>query len=238
MRIRALIAASGIALTSVVVFPAAAGASPKAGELYECIEKAITSVAGENATAESINSLSQSQKDELDTKAKDCYSAPNPIIPEISEVIWGGLAFLIVAIALMKFGWPQLKKGLQARQDTIRNELESAEKAKNDADAAKAEYESKIAEAKTESSRLIEEARQTAEGVRADTLKRAEEEAAAIRARANEDAQAAAARAMTDLQGQVGAISIELAEKIVEKNLDASAQQSLIENFISQVGRN
>lgn len=238
MRIRALLAASAIATTSLFVLaPPAGAAEAKPGELYECLEKAIRDNTPEGTTPESFAHLPESTRTKVDEAAKQCYSAPNPIVPALDEIIWGGLAFLIVAIALMKFGWPQIRKSLQARSDTIRDELTAAEQARADADTAKATYEAKIAEARTESSRIIEEARATADGVRAETLKRAEDEAAAVRARAAEDAQAAASRAMTDLQGQVGSISVELAEKIVEKNLDRDAQQHLIENFISQVGR-
>ena len=78
--------------------------------------------------------------------------------------------------------------------------------------------------------------RAAAERVRADVTGRAEQEAADIRARANDDISAARERAISDLRAQVADISIELAEKIVERNLDRSTQEQLIESYISSVG--
>ena len=72
--------------------------------------------------------------------------------------------------------------------------------------------------------------------MRRDLVTRAESEAADIRSRAQQDAQLAAQRAMDDLQHRVADISIELAEKIVERNLDRDTQMALVESYISSVG--
>jgi len=58
------------------------------------------------------------------------------------------------------------------------------------------------------------------------------------RARAQEDIRLATERAMADLQSRVAELSIELAEKVVERNLDRDTQIALIENYINQVGSN
>ena len=99
-------------------------------------------------------------------------------------------------------------------------------------------YREKLAEASTESSRLVDEARQQAEAVRADIIARAETEAADIRARANDEVRIASERAMADLRQQVAVMSVDLAGKIVEKNLDPATQQSLIDSYINSVGSN
>ena len=84
--------------------------------------------------------------------------------------------------------------------------------------------------------RIVEEAREAAEQVRRDVTARAEADAADIRTRANDDITAARDRAMSDLRGRVADLSIELAEKIVERNLDRDTQVALIESYISSVG--
>ena len=63
-------------------------------------------------------------------------------------------------------------------------------------------------------------------------------EIAELRARAAEDIRLATERAMADLQGRVAELSIELAEKVVERNLDRDTQTALIESYINQVGSN
>ena len=63
-------------------------------------------------------------------------------------------------------------------------------------------------------------------------------EIAEHRARAQEDIRLATERAMSELQSRVAELSIELAEKVVEHNLDRDTQIRLIENYINQVGSN
>jgi len=166
----------------------------------------------------------------------DCEQAPNPVVPEINELIWGGLFFLVVLGVLVKFAFPALREGVQRREEQIRAELEAAEAARKEAEAEAAEYRERLAEARTEAARIIEEARQGADQVRRDLIARAEEEAAQIRTRAEEDIRLAQERALADLREQVGELSIDLAEKIVGHSLDRETQRQLIESFISEVG--
>jgi len=167
----------------------------------------------------------------------DCQEAPSPLLPEANELIWGGLAFLIVAGVLGKFAWPAVKKGMATREDKIRGDLEAAESARAEAASTKAGYERQLADARTEAGRIIEESRQAADEVRRDLIARAEADAAEVRNRAQEDIRLASERASADLQSRVAELSIELAERVVERNLDADTQRALIDSYIDQVGR-
>jgi F-type H+-transporting ATPase subunit b len=122
-----------------------------------------------------------------DVTADDCQKAPSPLLPAKNEIIWGSASFAVLLIAVWKFGVPAVKNMEKAREDRIRNDLESAETAKTEAEAEKTQYLAQIAGAKDEAGRLIEEARQAAETVRADLIARAETEANDIRARAQAD---------------------------------------------------
>lgn len=167
----------------------------------------------------------------------DCQEAPSPLLPELNELIWGGLAFLVVAGVLGKFAWPALKTGMATREGKIREDLEGAESARAEAEATRAEYERRLAEARSEAGRIIEESRQAADEVRRDLIARAEADAAEVRNRAQEDIRLASERASADLQSRVADLSIELAERVVERNLDADTQRALIDSYIDQVGR-
>jgi F-type H+-transporting ATPase subunit b len=165
-----------------------------------------------------------------------CQEAPNPILPEANEIIWGGIAFLVLFGLLTKLGYPAIKKAMDDRTETIRTSIDDADKAKVEATAVLAEYQRQLADARTESARIIEEARQQAEQVRRDLTARAEAEAAELRARNAEQVAAERDRVMAEMQGQVAEIAIELAEKVVESNLDREANLRLIENYINSVG--
>ena len=158
--------------------------------------------------------------------------------PAKNEVIWGSAAFLVLLIAMWKFGVPAVRNMEQAREDRIRNDLEGAEKARTDAESEKAQYTAQIADARNEAGRIIEEARQSAEQVRRDLIARAEAEANEVRERAQADIAAQQQRAIAELRTDVAQLSIDLAERIVERNLDRDTQLQLVDSFINQVGSN
>lgn len=165
----------------------------------------------------------------------DCQKAPSPLVPARNEIIWGSLAFLVLLGVMWKFGVPAVRNMEQAREDRIRTDLEGAEKAHAEAEAEKAQYLAQIADAKNEAGRLIEEARQAAESVRTDLIARAEGEANEIRARAQADIANQRNQAMAQLRTDVASLSIDLAGRIVERNLDSDTNRQLVDSFIDQV---
>lgn len=164
--------------------------------------------------------------------------AKNPILPEGDEILWASIAFLIVLSLLAWKAWPAVKAGLKARQDRIAGDLAKAEEARVEAETSLEDYRRQLAEARSEAAGIIEEARQDAERVRQERIAAIEDEIAQLRARAAEDIRLATERAMSDLSTRVSELSIELAEKVVEHNLDRDTQIALIENYINQVGSN
>jgi F-type H+-transporting ATPase subunit b len=168
--------------------------------------------------------------------ADRCVESPSPIMPAKNELIYGGLAFLALLVVLWKFGVPAASKMMTERTEKIRASLDEADRAKTEAETILAEYQRQLADARAESTRIIEEARGQAEEVRRDLVARAEAEAADLRQRNAEQVGAERDRVMGEMQGQVAALAIELAEKVVESNLDRETNTRLIENYISSVG--
>lgn len=159
----------------------------------------------------------------------------NPILPETSEIIWAVIAFAILLFAMFKL-LPTIKKGMDARTERIRTNLDDAERVKAEAQTILDEYQRQLADAKSEANRIIEEARQTAESLRRDLMARAEADVAELRQRSTEDIAAAQDRALSDLSSRVAELAIAAAEKVVEKSLDRDTNVQLVENFISSVG--
>jgi len=213
MRIRLLIAVMAVAVLGVVATPGVAHAKPKGDTEEECIKKL-----------------------EDGGTIDDCQKAPNPILPESNEIIWGGLAFVVLLAVMWKYALPPVRNMMKQREDRIRGDLERAEQARTEAETELANYRRQVADARNEASRIIEEARQSADEVKRQVRAQADAEAADVRTRAQEDAQLASNRAQADLQGRVADLSIELAEKIVERNLDRDTQLALVESYIGQVG--
>jgi F-type H+-transporting ATPase subunit b len=165
-----------------------------------------------------------------------CAKAPSPILPAQNELIWGTLAFFIVLGAIVKVGYPALKKGMDGRTERIRADLARADDAKAEAEASAAEYQQRLAQAKSEATRIIEDARGAADNLKAELQKRAEADIAEMRQRAQAEIEASKGQAMADLKGEVAQLAIRAAEMVVEKSLDNATQVQLIENYIASVG--
>ena len=167
---------------------------------------------------------------------EDCHEAPSPIIPEPAEFVWGSISFLVLLILMSKFAYPALKKSMDARSNRIRQDLDEADKVKAEAETVLADYQRQMGDARNEANRIIEEARQTADQLRRDLMQRAEAEVAELRQRARDDINSAQERAIADLRSRVGEMAIELAEKVVEANLDRDTNMALIDRYIDSVG--
>lgn len=235
MRIRSLLAA--LAALALVLGTGSGAAHAQEAEL-EIPEETIEQAEEESdlgheefeCLVEQLESLAAGEA--VDT----CEEAPNPILPEINEVIWAILSFAVLFGLLAKFAFPAIRRGLEGREQTIRDDLEAAQSARREADETLNEYRQQLAEARNEAGRIIEEARQAADGLRREVQENAEAEAASARERAQAEIDQAVSRARSDLQRQVGDFAVQLAERIVERNLDRETQQALIDEYIQEVG--
>jgi F-type H+-transporting ATPase subunit b len=160
----------------------------------------------------------------------------SPLLPETAEIIWGGLASLIIFYALYKFGWPSIKKFFNGRTAKIQKELDDAA-----ADKAAASSEAQgIRQAKgdiaAERARIMAEAATQAEAVLADGRARLITEVAELEARSVAEIEASRGRVGDELRAEISRLSSAAVDHVVSGTLDDATQQELIENFISRVG--
>lgn len=152
--------------------------------------------------------------------------------PGIGLLLWTLIAFIIVLVILKKFAWTPILKGLKDRETNIADAIASAEKVKAEMAALKSENEVLITKAREERAAMIKEAKETADKMVADAQGKAKSEYERIVA----DAQAAIDQqknaALIDVKNQVGKLVIEVAEKVLRKQLDNKPQQ---EAYIKQL---
>ncbi|MGH2684261.1 MAG: F0F1 ATP synthase subunit B [Actinomycetota bacterium] len=220
MRIRVLLA--GLAVVFLALFGWAGAAS--AAQEEEGVEPA------DHEAEECLHIL------EGGGEVDECQEAPSPIVPATDELIWGAISFALLTFALIKFAWPPLKKSMEDRTERIRDSIDSAERAKDDANQVLEQYRAQLADARNESARIIEEARQTADQLRRDLQQRAEADIAEMRTRAQEEINAAKDRAMAEVRTQVSELAINAAELVVGRSLDRETNRQLVDQFIDQVG--
>jgi F-type H+-transporting ATPase subunit b len=168
----------------------------------------------------------------------DCQEAPSPILPETNEIIWGALSFLILFGLLWKFGFPAIRKGMEERTARIQADLDAAEAAKAEVTDKAAEYDAKLAEARTEAARIIEEARQDADRYRQDKRAEADAEVARLKEQAASDVESSKSQAIADIRGEVATLAIAAAEQVVGRSLDRESNVALVEEFIDSVSTN
>ena len=164
-----------------------------------------------------------------------CQEAPSPILPATDELVWGIISFAVLLGLMWKFAFPAVKKGMEARTERIRGDLDAAENAKSEAVSVLDGYRAELAGAKSEAGRIIEEARTAADALKKDQAARLQDELAEIRARATADIESAKVQAIADLKGDVAQLAVGAASVVVHKNLDAATQTQLIEDYINQV---
>lgn len=171
----------------------------------------------------------------LATEAGEEAGGITLLLPEAPELVYGLIGFLIVYFILSKFAFPGLNKMLTERTAAIQGKMEDAESMRTEAELAKREYEASIADAKGEAGRIRDAAKADAERIRTDLVAAAEADAAAIRERAESDASQERERALQELRGDVGRMSVELAARIVEKEVDPATHQALVDSYINNL---
>lgn len=158
------------------------------------------------------------------------------LLPETAEIIYGGLASLIIFFALYKFGWPQMKKSFEARSARIQKELDDAAADTSAAAAEAAGIRQAKGDIAAERSRIMADATAQAEAILTDGRARLVAEVADLEARAQAEIAASRSRVGDELRAEVARLSSAAVDHVVSGTLDDATHQELIENFIARVG--
>jgi F-type H+-transporting ATPase subunit b len=160
----------------------------------------------------------------------------NPLLPEWPELIIGTIAFLIVFAVLAKVLMPRIQKTLAERTDAIEGGLDRAEKAQAEAASTLEQYKAQLAEARHDASRLREEAKEQGAQIIVEMREQAQAEAKRIAEAAKAQLEADRQQAIAALRTEVGAMSVDLASKIVGESLADEARQSrLVDRFLEEL---
>lgn len=157
----------------------------------------------------------------------------NPLVlPDIGLVFWNTVAFLILLVVLGKFAWKPMLKGISEREDGIEEALRKAEKMKAEMASMQNETEALMQKAREERAILVKEAKEQADKMVADAKEKAKNEYDRILAEAQLAINQQKNAALTDVKNQVGALVIEVSEKILRRELSNKTEQ---EKYIAQL---
>ena len=157
------------------------------------------------------------------------------ITPTTGLMIWTLVTFVVVLIVLKKYAFGPIQQMIDARRAAITADLDAAETARVEAQAALAEYRQQLAEARKEASRIVEDARRVGEERRAADVAALEAETVRLKEQAKAEIAAETRQALAEIKQQVAELTIAATEKVVRTQLDAAEQKRLIDDALADV---
>ncbi len=161
--------------------------------------------------------------------------SPGILSFDLGSAIWNLIIFLMVLGILSKFVWPGILGGLQAREDKIRGDLQSAELANAKAHSLLGEYQTKLNEAATQVQTMLADARRDAEANGQKIVAEAKSEAERQRERAVADIETAKKVAMAELAGSTADLAMNVARSVVGRELRAEDHADLIRQSLDRL---
>ncbi|MDO4939380.1 MAG: F0F1 ATP synthase subunit B [Lachnospiraceae bacterium] len=144
---------------------------------------------------------------------------------------------LFIQIFLIKkFLIKPIKEVIAKRHALATEELDKARRTNTEAEQIKSEYESNLANAKDEAATIIQTANRTAIQKSDEIIANANKEAAAIRRKAENDIALERKSAVNEIKDEIGSMALDIAEKIIEREVDEEDHKKLIDEFIENVG--
>ena len=149
--------------------------------------------------------------------------------------IWTIITFLLLFYVLAKFAWKPLLSMLEERESLIKRSLSDAETAREELQKINLESEAIITKARTEAQSILFDGKAAAEKIKDDTVAKAKEEASKIREEAKQQIKAEKDRAISDIKKEVVDLSLNVAEKLIKKNISEKDNASLIEESLEKI---
>ena len=157
---------------------------------------------------------------------------PPLLTPGLGLFVWNLLAFVIVFLLLKKFAWGPIMMALTDREKHINDSIQTADRVKAEMAQLKNENEALMAQAREERSQMLKEARETRDKIVQEAKDKAKVEANKIVAEAQVTLEQQKQAAIADIKNQVGGMVVEIAEKVLRREL---ASKSAQENYIQEL---
>lgn len=158
------------------------------------------------------------------------------LIPEIPDLLWGTIGFIVVLVVFIRVALPRLNALLDARSQAIEGRIDEAKHAREEAERVLEEYQLQLAEARTEAGRIREGAREDAKRIRAELVEQAQAEAARVVAQARTQIQSERDAAVQSLRAEVGSLALDLASAVVTEHLATDANATaFVDRFLADL---
>jgi F-type H+-transporting ATPase subunit b len=142
----------------------------------------------------------------------------------------------VVVAVIFRFVAPRFEQVFRARREAIEGGIERAEAMQTEARAALEQYRAQLAEARTEAAKIRDQARAEGQQILEELRAQAQEESARIVARGEEQLAHARQQVVNELRGQIGALAVELAGRVVGESLaDDARRRGTVDRFLDEL---
>ena len=163
----------------------------------------------------------------------------SPIKPEFGLFFWTLIFFLLFWLLIGKFAFKPITESLKKRETDIQDAIDSAKKTREEMSNLKAENEKILAEAREERAKILSDAKDTRNSMISEAREKAKEEASKVINSAMVDIDNQKKQAMAEVKDQVSIMALDIAEKIIRKELQSSPdQQSFAKKLVDDLKLN
>jgi F-type H+-transporting ATPase subunit b len=162
----------------------------------------------------------------------------NPLAINPGLIVWTVVTFIVLVVVLRKFAWKPLLEALNRREDHVRDSLERAEKAQQEAERLLQENRAQIARAEEETRRILNEGRGLGEKLKSEIVEKANQQARLMVERAKQEIERDKEMALAQLREEVATLAILAAEKILNETLDAGKQRKVVDDMLRALPKN
>jgi F-type H+-transporting ATPase subunit b len=149
---------------------------------------------------------------------------------------WQIILFTLLLLLLRKFAWKPILHAINEREEGIKNALAAAEDAKKEMQNVTADSEKLLQEARAEREAMLKEAREIKEKMIADAKAQAQSEGEKMIAQAKQSIEGEKKAAIADIKNQVASLSVEIAEKVLQNQLDNKDKQlKLVDQLVGDI---
>ncbi len=154
----------------------------------------------------------------------------------MAEFIAELVGFVVILFVLYRFVLPLITKLVNDRQVAVQKQVDEAEEATRNLEAAQARFETAVEQAKGEAARIRDDARADSTRIREELVAQAEQEVERIQQRGRDQLLAQRDQVVRGLRSEIGGASMQLAEKVVVESLgDDTARSATVESFLNEI---
>jgi F-type H+-transporting ATPase subunit b len=153
-------------------------------------------------------------------------------------IIWTIITFILLVFVLKKLAWKPLMEALQKREDHIRNSIEQAEKANQEAEQLLSENREKLSRFEEDGKSILNEHRAMGEKLKSEMLDKANQQYRKMMDQAKQEIDRDKEKALVQLRGEIVGLAIQAAGKILDETLDENKHRKIIDSYLKELPKN